>query len=360
MKNTTGENLGITCQSIGPSLIATTRRIVKDRQELLDVLQELTRRIPARVISGNMFCIFNFVTHVVGAFDVEVGCPVNRPITLYDITTRLLPATEVLSLIHRDSPELIGKSYAMLFNFAATRGIISDEFCREIYPAGIASLKESLEIELQLMVHDWPRLFARNLQLVLGEAEAAEIVSGCECLTVDSTLDDRFRWLIGALTRFNTRANEHQRAEVLTKCAHVFPPFQISRLREVYLAVKASTGEPWRAVDAVIDFMEKDPCWQDRPRREGAVIYSTKKPRDAAAYQKAEDAMARRQAYCYCPLIRHSLHEEIPLSFCYCGAGWYRQQWEGIIGSPVSVEIHQSLLKGDEVCEFALRLSPLA
>jgi len=43
-------------------------------------------------------------------------------------------------------------------------------------------------------------------------------------------------------------------------------------------------------------------------------------------------------------------------SFCNCGAGWYRQQWEGAIGRSVQIESVEALLKGDERCTFAVRL----
>jgi len=46
----------------------------------------------------------------------------------------------------------------------------------------------------------------------------------------------------------------------------------------------------------------------------------------------------------------------MPPTFCYCGAGWYRQQWEGAVGKPVQIEIVDSLLKGDDRCTFAIRL----
>ena len=43
-------------------------------------------------------------------------------------------------------------------------------------------------------------------------------------------------------------------------------------------------------------------------------------------------------------------------TFCYCSAGWERQQWEGAIGQPVRVDVVKSLLKGDDLCEFAIHL----
>jgi predicted hydrocarbon binding protein len=46
----------------------------------------------------------------------------------------------------------------------------------------------------------------------------------------------------------------------------------------------------------------------------------------------------------------------MPASFCYCGAGWFRQQWEGAIGSSVQIDIVESILNGDDRCQFAIRL----
>jgi predicted hydrocarbon binding protein len=44
------------------------------------------------------------------------------------------------------------------------------------------------------------------------------------------------------------------------------------------------------------------------------------------------------------------------ITFCFCGAGWFRQQWEGAIGKPVRIEVVKSVLKGDDVCQFAIHL----
>jgi predicted hydrocarbon binding protein len=46
-------------------------------------------------------------------------------------------------------------------------------------------------------------------------------------------------------------------------------------------------------------------------------------------------------------------------TYCYCGAGWYQQLWDGIMGQPVRVEVLKSILQGDDRCSFAIHL-PLA
>ena len=48
--------------------------------------------------------------------------------------------------------------------------------------------------------------------------------------------------------------------------------------------------------------------------------------------------------------------ETIPVIYCYCGAGFYTGIWEEILQKPVKVEVLESVLKGDDVCTFAIYL----
>ena len=102
--------------------------------------------------------------------------------------------------------------------------------------------------------------------------------------------------------------------------------------------------------------MHEDPTWHEKPRREGNVIYVRKIPFDSKNYGKAADRDEKRKHYRHCPMVRNHLDNGIFAAFCYCGSGWYRQQWEGILRKPVGVKILKSLLKGDDTCEFAIHL----
>ena len=42
--------------------------------------------------------------------------------------------------------------------------------------------------------------------------------------------------------------------------------------------------------------------------------------------------------------------------YCYCGAGFYKGIWEEIIQQPVEIEMLETVLKGDNVCQFAIYL----
>ena len=86
-------------------------------------------------------------------------------------------------------------------------------------------------------------------------------------------------------------------------------------------------------------------------------LYAPKPGRETRAMlkEKAETAAEKRRAYCHCNMIKNHL-DEMNATFCYCGAGWYRQLWEGILERPVRIELVKSLVKGDDVCQVAIHL----
>jgi len=348
------QELGIEHKRLEDTLVATVCTILKTREDATGVLDELRQQIPPGCIAGPPFCVFQFVTSVKDGFDVEIGFPVSRAVEAGQIKSRVFPAMDVLSLFYKGPAEGLQEGYRTLYRCAAAQGLISDEFCREVYwdlddPQGS-------EIEVQFVLHDWSELLRRHLDRVLGQAARQEVMQGGDVPAMESTVDERFQWVKGVVERLDRLVDEDQRYDILSSCAHVFPQGQIDKLRAVYEDARTRTGDPLGAVDAVIEFMDQDPGWGERPLRQGHVLYSSKAPRDPKGYANAKDEREKRQAYCFCPLVRSNLDEGMSRTFCYCGAGWYRQQWEGAIGKPVRVEIVRSVLQGDDVCRFAIHL----
>ena len=348
------QEFGITHKRLDEALVATVQVNLKGREEVPALLQALRQGFPPESVAGPGFCLIQFVSSVQEGFLAEVGFPVHRPVEGSEVRTWTLPPLEVLSLVHRGPLDRLQESYRKLYGPASERGLVSDEFSREVYLDW--DDPEDVTIEVQFVVHDWTGLLGRNLDRVLGEQPAGVVMQGSDALTVESTLDERFCWVKGAMERLEGLADDEQKYKVLSSCAHVFPAGQVDKLRVVYEEARAGTADALAAVDAVITFMEEDPGWIESARREGHVLYSSKRPARARAYAEAKDDRERRMASCYCPLVRRHLEEGMPLTFCYCGAGWFRQQWEGAIGRPVRVEIVRSLLQGDDHCEFAIHL----
>lgn len=349
------QEAGIEYRQYEETLIATTRLKVKGRADIPGVVERVARAVPGEAVAGPAFAFFYPITSGADGFDVEVGVPVTQACDVPPVKTRRLPALEVLALRHTGPLDTIRQSSARLYSTVYARGVISDEFYREVY-LDLAD-PANCQIEIHFIVHNWQALLARHAERVVGATGGRVVMRCSEAIDLETPLDERFRWVKGALERLGGLVDEAQTYDVISSCAHVFPPDQVDRLRAVYQEARARTGDALSAVDAVLAFMDGDPVWQDGPRREGHTIYAAKKPVNPQAHAEAQTEAEKRRAYCYCPIVRNHMDQGMPRSFCYCGAGWYRQQWEGATGRPVTVEIVKSVLDGDDVCEFAVHLA---
>ena len=219
-------------RSFEETRIAGFRRVLDGRDGIREALRELRRRVPAEHIDGPPFCIIQFVTSVKDGHDAEVGVPVSRVVEDAVVVTSSLPAMEVLSIVHCGSPDTVGESYSALYGHASKLGIISDEFCREVYPDwGAAG-----HIEIQFVIHSWNALLGKHAARVLGEDVSAGVMAGAGEIGIDATVDERFRWVKAAVERIDAVSTESQRYDILSSCAHVFPEAQARKLRDVYVA----------------------------------------------------------------------------------------------------------------------------
>jgi effector-binding domain-containing protein len=344
-------DLGIEHKIIAPTLAAVVRQTVGDRKELGSALSAVKATIPAELIDGPGFCIFRWVTSVRDGFDVEIGFPIKESFASQQVRCRTLDRIQVLSLVHRGPVERLADTQRLLFGTAASLGITSDEFMREVYPENSNPLGPAVEV--QFVVHDWPALLRQHACRILGDSLGEELTVGGTALTMDCGVGPRFDWVKGIMQRLDSQYDDDQAYHILSSCAHVYPAEQLAKLRQVYAHSFDSDGDAIAAVDAVLDFMASDPGWGNRPQRECRTVTASKQPRDPAGFAAATTKADRAKAYCFCPLIRNRLDQGMPATFCNCGAGWFRQQWEAALGSPVRVRIVESLLRGDERCTFA-------
>ncbi|MGA9397929.1 MAG: hypothetical protein WBV22_06685 [Anaerolineaceae bacterium] len=349
-----GESV-IEYKKIEPMLVSYLRFNLKEHAEIPLLFKELSESIPKDLIAGVPYCILQYFSSYPEGYEAEVGFPVKQPFENDRIKCKTSPALEVLAIRHAGPPGTLRETKLKLQKFTGGHSLISDEFTREVYPDWD---KPGGVIEVQFVIHNWNALFARNLERVLGKDKRDQVMQGVERIDLETTPAEKFQWVKGAIERLEGQADDFQKYDVVSACAHVYPPGQLEKLRRAYAEAETGSIDPLKAVDAVLAFMASDPGWGEKGAyREGNILYHTKHPADPEGYAQAKTAGEKHAAYCFCPIIRGNLEKGMPVSYCYCGSGWYRQQWEAATGKPVRVEVLESILKGDDVCRFAVHLA---
>ncbi|MCD4702572.1 MAG: DUF6144 family protein [Candidatus Aegiribacteria sp.] len=93
--------------------------------------------------------------------------------------------------------------------------------------------------------------------------------------------------------------------------------------------------------------------------RNGEFLYITKIPYSPKNWLKEKDNLMKRYYACHCPLAREAIimnDPEIPMDWCYCSGGFGKLMFDIVFGESTEVEVLQSVLAGDPVCRFRIKL----
>ena len=327
-------------------LVAQTR-IHGKVSDLPDVFTKLDTIVGAHAV-GNPIVIHHWGVSDEHGHDMDVCLPTKVTVEGDGITTTTLPVEDAMTMVHRGPYSDIGKVYTKVTRHTYERGHPIAESTREVYHHLDVNNPEDTVVEIQTILHDWTRRFTTKLETVLGSDVKEELLAPMSGLDIDSPADVRQKALCESLSILERKTDDDQQYEILSHCAHVFPVELIPPMRDIF----RSTGD----IDTVIEAMlSKGGFYPKLLRREGSIIYSEKSPANPTAYKEAKTDAERRRAYCFCPLIRDCL-DDAPIIFCNCSAGWPKQLWEGILETPLKIDIVQALTKGDDTCEFAIHL----
>jgi hypothetical protein len=347
------DEVGITHKVLPDLRIASIKTEVKDRGELKALFEEV-KAACGKAVSGEPLLLWYTGTGLKGML-VEAAYPVSRTVRRGRVSTRELAGGPAYTALHRgpiDGIDItahrryVGKLYA--------QGIVLLGPLREVYLAQDPARPEDDLTELQYLSHEWTCRLARGIEAALGPGAEGLVMQGVQALGPASTKEDRYAWVKSAMERLDAATRDEGKKYLsVSGCADDFPPNRLEHLREVYLRR--------RSVDDVLEDMLGDNFWYAGPVRKGAVVYETKLPVDEEAHKRAKTREERRKAYCHCVLLNHFINDgDVSPTYCYCGAGWYRQLWEAITGAPVHIEAVRLLTRGDEECTFAVHLDPEA
>jgi hypothetical protein len=203
----------------------------------------------------------------------------------------------------------------------------------------------------------WLKRLSENIHRLSGEAVRKKVMKDSEQLGANSKTDEMAAWFQVAMTRLDALVEDDVRQRIMMEsCPDVPPKTRIQTLGAKYKAL----GN----LDALIQFMHQDTSWRgvswyEYPVRKGNVVYVKKVAYNPQGCQAATSRGEKRLNYCHCAIARALMRsgKQISPTFCYCGAGWYKRLWEGILEKPIEkIEMLQSVCQGDEVCEFAIHL----
>lgn len=146
-----------------------------------------------------------------------------------------------------------------------------------------------------------------------------------------ATLELLDRWLEALMTGLETEVDGRTRARLMECCgqACALHHASIEKAKAIQHAVK-DIGELLDGLNQLEDF------WCGKWERDGDTIYSVCKE-------------------CGCPIVRAGLIKLSP-TFCECSRGWVKAVFETVLGRPVEVKLGQAIGRGDQVCEFIVRL----
>jgi predicted hydrocarbon binding protein len=219
----------------------------------------------------------------------------------------------------------------------------------------------------------WLTKFAESLDRAVGEGTRLQVMAGSEALSAASSGEATIAWTHQAMERLESLVDEETAHQVMTACACQYPKQELQAARQAYQV----TGNPAAAHHILLEQFESflrhslgltgeqveevlSRGWGLAGILEGNRVLATKIPKSGhlADYLEETDPEKRRQAYCHCPRVRDILKTggSLPITYCYCGAGFYKDIWEEIVQAPVEVEVLKSVLAGDEVCTIAINL----
>lgn len=218
----------------------------------------------------------------------------------------------------------------------------------------------------------WQERLSRSLDVAAGESIRGQVFQAAGDPPDERDPHAVAAWTRRALEQLSALAPERVCRAVMTGCACFYPHEQLFNARQAYRAggVRAAHQVLWVQFKAFLrnELALEENLVDEILRRgwglagawDGDHLVATKIPKSGSlkAYFSEPDPAKRRLLYCHCPRVRPviALGEELPIHYCYCGAGFYQDIWQTITGESVEVELLESVLAGGDVCRIAISL----
>jgi effector-binding domain-containing protein len=334
----------ISYKTMEAMLIASIKVHVEKREELLPVFDHLRLLCKDNICGPEMAIIHGGAAQ--SGLIVEVAFPVHQSVIADEVQSYSLESARVLSMIHNGPHQTIRETVLKIYDYLDQHAWTTSLLRREIYLSLVPDAPEKNETEVQVVLHEWEQFLAQGVEQILGAEAKQKVMEGSEQINPESSGVMYREWIRGAMDRLDSLTDDPEKKyQIVSCCAHVFPEERITQLRAIY--------EKRRDIDDVLREMYRDDFWYEKPVRKGNVLHIRKNPFNPEGYTKATTPAERRKAYCHCSFV-HPYLDEVPAklspTFCFCGAGWYKRLWEGVLGQPIKIQHIETLLKGNDQC----------
>lgn len=222
---------------------------------------------------------------------------------------------------------------------------------------------------------DFERMWQDKLSARLEELKGTEfrdmVMTDSEILNLNSSPSEIIEWTVAAVEKMQEGLSSDELHDVVTGCACHYPQAKLLPIRDAFRK-SGSIGEcisllEKQFVESLSDGMHVDQELIEKLIEinmglpgvlDGNRIIATKIPKSCNLkkwfYEK--DPEERRKIYCHCPRVNQALilGMQMPVEYCLCGAGFYRDVWETITEAPLRVEIIESVFAGDDFCRVSV------
>jgi len=222
----------------------------------------------------------------------------------------------------------------------------------------------------------WQHKLSSQTEELCGREFRDEIMKGSEDLNADSMSADVIRWTAKAIEKLRNRLSPEEIHDIVTGCACHYPRAKLLPIRDSFRKSRDFAGAVSLLQKQFIQFLVSelqmdleivseiiDMGMGPAGVLDGNRIIAVKIPKSEYlnAWLMEADPEKRRKLYCHCPRVRQSVLKgiEMPVEYCLCGAGYYRDIWETITEAPVRVEIIESIFAGGNRCSIAVYPSAL-
>ena len=220
----------------------------------------------------------------------------------------------------------------------------------------------------------WLAKFSKCLGEIAGEDIQNEIMNGSKGLSDNSNRKDVIKWSKKAMEKLDSLVDEEIRIDIMTGCACHYTKSNLKEIRNTYEETKNIDLALRMLLEQFTSFLKyssklNDELIEDIINRgwglagikKGNTIIATKIPKSGnlTLYMKEKDPEKKRALYCHCPRVRDILKTKdmrLSTTYCYCGAGFYKGIWEEVLQKPVKVTVLEAVMKGDDICQFAIHL----